>query len=415
MTEGSIAGFRIIRRLGAGSRAQVLLGHAGGEQTRTAAIKVFHPDVPLESIDAELRALTVADHAHTVQLRDCARGGDGRPVLVLERLEPGGLAQLLAQRAQLTAGEAVTILAPIASAVAALQSSGVGHGAIAASRVLFRASGAPVLTGFGHAVLDTPSDADARALHALAMAVLQRVPAGGALRAWLESLVAFPQPFAEQLAERLFALGPATAVRFTADAYPSHPVPAHTGVAEPVAVEQPAPVPRWRALVDPYLQRIPERFRAPKWIAIAAGALTLVVATAIVPSGGGGAAQLSPTAAPTVQASGPVLEDDPVAAYEALVALRQDCIRELSILCLDAVLQQDSTAMRNDLALIASIERGDGGSATLAAGKPRLRERMGDAALIEFADESEPAPDSLRSVLLIKTEAGWRIRSYVRS
>jgi eukaryotic-like serine/threonine-protein kinase len=393
-----------------------VLGHASGAEPRTAALKLYHPHVPLDSIDSELRALSLAEHAHVVQLRDLGRDGARRPVAVLERLEPGGLALLLSQRGELAAGEAVTILAPLASAVEALRASGVSHGAISAQRVLFRASGAPVLTGFGYATVGESSDADARALQALALTVLERVPSAAALRAWLGSLVAFPPSFAAQLGERVFELGTASPIRFAADAAESALVPARTAVGEPVILAEPvAPLPRWKVLVEPYLQRIPERFRAPKWIAVAAGALTLVIAIAVVPSGGGSATELEPSAAPTLAASGPVVEDDPVAAYAALAQAREGCIRDLSILCLDSVLQLDSTAMRDDLALIASIERGSGGDAWLGAGEPSLRERMGDVALLEFEGESEPAPDSLRSVLLIKTEAGWRIRSYVRN
>ena len=415
MTEDTIAGYRIIRRLGAGSRGEVLLGHAGGADQRTAALKRYDPEVPLDSIDQELRALSLAAHAHVVQLRDVGRDSQRRPVAVLERLQPGGLAQLLSQRAELGAGEAVTILAPLASAVEALQASDVTHGSISAQRVLFRASGAPVLTGFGCARIGDRTDIDARALHALAVTVLERVPAAAALRTWLQSLVAFPPSFATTLGERLFELGAATPVRFAADSAEAALVPSRTTVGDVVVQPEPiAPVPRWRQLVDPYLRRIPERFRAPRWIAAGAGALTLVVAIAVVPSGGGSATELAPTAAPSAATSGPVVEDDPIAAYETLAEAREGCIRDLSILCLDSVLQQDSAAMREDLALIASIERGSGGEAELAAGAPSLRERMGDAALIEFEDQREPAPDSLRSVLLIKTEAGWRIRSYVR-
>ena len=414
MTEDTVAGFRIVRRLGSGSRADLLLGHAAGAEARTAALKLYHPDVPLQSIDHELRALSLADHAHVVQVRDLGRDASLRPVAVLERLEPGSLALLLSQRGELAAGEAVTILAPLASAVESLQGSGVSHGAISAYRVLFRASGAPVLTGFGYASVGVATDDDARALQALALTVLERVASATALRAWLASLVAFPPSFAAQLGERLFELGTASPIRFAADATDATLVPSRTAVGEPVVLpERAAPPPRWRQLVDPYLHRIPERFRAPKWIAVGAGALTLVVAIAVVPSGSG-ATELEPSAAPTVAASGPVVEDDPVAAFAALAQAREDCIRDLSILCLDTVLQLNSTAMRDDLGLIASIERGSGGDAALTAGEPTLRERMGDVALLEFEEESEPAPDSLRSVLLIKTEAGWRIRSYVR-
>lgn len=410
MSENTVAGFRLVRKLGSGSRADVYLGHAGGAEPRTAALKLFRPEVPLASIDAELRALGAASHAHTVQLRDLSGGADGRPVLVLERLELGSLAQLLSQRGQLTAGEAVTILAPLAAAVTAMHDSGVTHGAIAAGRVLFRESGAPVLSGFGHAVIGDATDVDARALAALATTVLERVPQAAELRRWLESLVGFPEAFAAQLSERVFALAPASAVRFTPDGWGAEQVPPRTIIGAPVAEPlEAAPAKKW---FEPYLAKVPERFRAPKWIAVAAGSLTLLVAIAAVPSGGS-AEELTPTAVPVAGAEGSgsegaVYEDDPVAALPELVKLRNECIRDLSILCLDTVLQAGSAAMHDDTALIRSIERGDGSTPLIDPVEITLAERMGDAALVNYGSNSEPA-----SILMIKTEAGWRIRSYV--
>lgn len=402
MLEETVAGFRLVRKLGSGSRADVYLGHAGGAEPRTAAIKIFRPEVPLASIDAELHALGAAGHAHTVQLRDLSGGTDGRPVLVLERLELGSLAQLLAQRGQLAAGEAVTILAPLAAAVTALQASGVTHGAITAGRVLFRESGAPVLSGFGHAEVGSATDADRRALAALAATVLERVHGATELQQWLGSLVSYPETFAAQLSERVFALAEASPVRFAPDTTPED-IPQRTAIGDPVVEVVEASAPTW---FERYLARVPRRFRTPKWLAIAAGALTLIVAIS-VPTGGS-AHQLTPTAAPTLAPEGAVYEDDPVAAFADLVRARNDCIRDLSILCLDAVLQTGSAAMDADTALIRSIERGDGSATLIEPMAVELSERMGDAALLTFESDSEPA-----SVLLVKTEAGWRMRSYL--
>lgn len=414
MPAETVAGFRLVRKLGSGSRADVFLGHAGTESPRTAAIKIFHPSTSSGSIDAEVRALSLANHAHTVALRDLSTGEDGRPVLVLERLELGGLGHLLTTRATLSAGEAVTILAPLAAAVGAIHESGVVHGAISATRVLFRVSGAPVLSGFGHALVGEEGvELDNRALALVAGGVLDRVEGAGSLREWLASLVGFPKGFSERLSERVFDLAPAEPVRFDPDSIGAELVPARTvsavaPVVEPVEFEPPTTrSARWRELVEPYLARIPERFRKPRYLAIGAGALTVAIAMAVVPSGEPAAA---PIPAPTTSSpAGPALDDDPVAAFSTLVATRNRCVRDLSVLCLDAVLQQGSAAMDDDVALIQSIERGDGGEAVLEASAVALVERMGDAALVGYvARNGEPA-----SALLVKGEAGWRIRSYV--
>jgi hypothetical protein len=188
-------------------------------------------------------------------------------------------------------------------------------------------------------------------------------------------------------------------------------VPARTTSARPVVeLVETEPVeiaPRWRTTLEPYLSRIPERFRRPRYAAIAAGAVALVLAIAVVPAG-------EPTAPATLAVpesvpTGVVVEDDPVSAFETLARNRDQCIRDLSLLCLDAVLQQGSAAMADDIALIRSIEKGDGGSVALGASDIRLAERMGDAALVSYlAGNGKTA-----SAHLVKGEAGWRIRSYV--
>ena len=419
MSTGSVAGFRLLRKLGSGSRADVFLGHAGSESPRTAALKIFHATTAAESIDAEVRALSTANHAHAVALRDLSTGADGRPILVLERLELGSLGHLLTTRSILSAGEAVTILAPLAAAVGAMHESGVAHGAIAASRVLFRESGAPVLSGFGHAVIGIDGfEGDNRALASLAASVLDRVDGADPLRTWLGSLVAHPRGFSEQLSERLFELAEAAPVRFGPDQVGAELVPARAlvpqSVVEPIETTESAarvePVEtllaRVRAVLNPSLARIPDRFRKPRYLALAAGALTLVIAIAAVPSGAPG---IEPVETATAQTAAPVVADDPVTAFETLVATRNQCIRDLSVLCLDAVLQQGSAAMADDVALMHSIEKGDGGEAVLDASDITLVERMGDAALVSYASSNgEPA-----SALLVKGETGWRIRSYV--
>jgi tRNA A-37 threonylcarbamoyl transferase component Bud32 len=420
-----VAGYRLVRKLGQGSRAEVFLGHAGPESTRTAAVKTYYPATTAESIDAEVRALSSAGHAHTVQLRDLSTGEDGRPVLVFERLELGSLAQLLVSRSSLAAGEAVTILAPLAAAVGSVHESGVVHGAISATRVLFRESGAPVLCSFGHATFGAEGiEGDNRALAAVARAVLDRVPEAEKLRAWLDTLIGHPPGFSARLSERVFDFAAAEPVRFSAETSSAERIPARTlGVRpaiEPIATEHVAIEPvviapkglraRLLALIEPYLARIPHGLRKPRYLAMAAGAVTLVVAIGVVPSGRSTPTAPVPPLVPTSSAAGPVLDDDPVAAFAVLVESRNRCIRDLSVLCLDAVVQQGSAAMDDDIALIRSIENGDGGAAALEARGAVLVERMGDAALVRYESgpESEPA-----SALLVKGEAGWRIRSYV--
>jgi hypothetical protein len=74
-------------------------------------------------------------------------------------LAPGGsLAALLARRGVLSPGEVVTVVAPLAQALAVAHAAGRGHGAIAADTVEFTADGRPSLVA-GGATLSEPDPA----------------------------------------------------------------------------------------------------------------------------------------------------------------------------------------------------------------------------------------------------------------
>jgi eukaryotic-like serine/threonine-protein kinase len=152
----TIGGYRLVRLLGFGARAEVYLGHAGTSASgapRVAAVKLYRPGVDRLSVDTELEALGRADSPHLLQLRDVATDRSGMPSAILQRLGADNLAQILVRRDELAAGEAVTILAPLVQAVAELHRVGVAHGAVRMSNVLFDEAGTPVLAGFGAASL----------------------------------------------------------------------------------------------------------------------------------------------------------------------------------------------------------------------------------------------------------------------
>lgn len=236
----SVGGYRLVRKLGDGERAEVFLGHAGSDAVpradRTAAIKVYRSTTPLRSIDTEIEALARASARHILELRDLAIAGDGRPCLVVPRLGAASLGRVLAERATIAEGEAVTALVPVVEAVGELHRLGVTHGALRPTSVLFDHVGAPVVAGFGSADLigslptdprgssltpaqltDDPRVAlDLDALVDLVYAVLARVangdsPARSALVDWLHAFDRRENAhdFPRQLAERVFALAPA--------------------------------------------------------------------------------------------------------------------------------------------------------------------------------------------------------------
>ncbi|TFD46008.1 hypothetical protein E3T33_05930, partial [Cryobacterium sp. TMT1-2-1] len=235
-----IAGYRVVRRLGSGRRAVVYLGHAGpgagrptGEGAGRAvvvALKVFGPEADPASVEREIRALSRCPAGLLPALLDVATLPDGRVCLVLERLAGTSLSRHLACVDTIGPGEAVTILAPVVTALSALHAAGYAHDGLSQASVLFDASGRPVLAGLG-GLRDLPPAGRPRipALRAnyLRLGILVRgvfdcldaedpaSPAAGQLASWFEDAArAAPfQPCLDGLERRLFDWAAATPVR----------------------------------------------------------------------------------------------------------------------------------------------------------------------------------------------------------
>jgi eukaryotic-like serine/threonine-protein kinase len=90
---------------------------------------------------------------HLVRRHSAIATADGRLALVLEQVNGGTLAQLLAARGQLTPGETVTTVAPLFRALADLHAAGVVHGDLAPGNVLFSTDGKPLIGDLGLARL----------------------------------------------------------------------------------------------------------------------------------------------------------------------------------------------------------------------------------------------------------------------
>lgn len=426
-----LGGYRVVRKLGEGARAEVLLGLADDAEGAPVALKVYRPGVTVDAVLVEIEALHRAAGPHVQKLLDVAAAGDGMPVLVLERLTSGGLERELRSRAQFAAGEAITILAPLAEALARLHDAGVLHGAMTARAVLFAADGAPVLSGFGRAALVEPGlsraareaepgfAADLAGFASCARQLLERVPGVDADR------VLDGAGDLRGFADRLFSLGEPSPVRFDVSDVPvaiparlvrGDPVPPPSEGAGPAGV-----LPAWvgRRLPEAFVS-LGERLRTalaavrPKvWIVAGTAAVALVFGVVLVPSNDDSGAAPAPSASPaTTRApdASPVSGDDPIAAAATLIDARGRCIRELSVLCLDDVDQAGSAALADDQMLIRSLQDGAGLADPLASAPEPivLVERLGDSAIVSLGAGGEPV-----SILMMKGEGGWRFRQYL--
>ncbi|MEO8263262.1 MAG: protein kinase [Pseudolysinimonas sp.] len=433
-SERIVAGHRVLRLLARGDRSEVWL--AAGD----VVLKVLTHPLGDGQPGLEARALHAARGEHVVELLD-ASSSDDEVVLVFPRLPRGSLAGLLAAGQGLDAGEAVTILAPLAACLARMHEAGVAHGALAATHVLFRSDGAPVVIGFGRAQLFEPGlpevlrevvpsvVEDRLALASLAEAVLSRVTGARAAAAatFAESVRSTPLTDLDaRLGRELFELAAARPVVFDRPVGEASGVRAIGVATVPQPAEAVARVGLAGRLIDAgpiAVARAAVRARWQRWTpgrrrlftAAAAGAVVLFIALAVIPAPSApvsdGATAAPEPAEPAIESpSSPsgVTGDDPLLALAALTRARDRCFRDLSVLCLDAVDQQDSSALNDDRAALDAVMDAGAPPPVVTSDEAVIVERLGDSALIALGPDSDPA-----SVLLLKGEAGWRIRDYL--
>lgn len=165
---GRLAGYRLIRQVATGERADLFLAaaevpveaadtgpHRLGEAESDppagpplVILRVSRADASDDAVALEIEAMSTDATGTLPALYDVAGLDDGRCVLAVERIGGGALSRLLAART-LTPGESVTVLAPIVVAVADLAGRGYVHTRLAVSDVLIDDSGRPRLVGLG--------------------------------------------------------------------------------------------------------------------------------------------------------------------------------------------------------------------------------------------------------------------------
>jgi serine/threonine protein kinase len=96
--------------------------------------------------------LSAVDHPHLLRIREVVVAARSS-VLVLDYAAGGSLAVLLRRRGRLRPGEVVTVLAPVAAALAHVHGAGLSHGAVTPPNILFTVDGRPMLADLGIAEL----------------------------------------------------------------------------------------------------------------------------------------------------------------------------------------------------------------------------------------------------------------------
>ncbi|WP_070159924.1 serine/threonine protein kinase [Nesterenkonia sp. PF2B19] len=163
-------GLSLRRLLGLGGSSTVWLAEVTGDgphwadaapADRTVAVKIRSEahgmGQSLESgagawRSAELNAVRRLHHEHLVTVYGWTDTSAG-PGLILEPYTAGSLGRLLAARGTLSVGETVTVLSPVAQALAHLHAAGVAHGDVSPGNVLLAPDGRPALGDLGDAQL----------------------------------------------------------------------------------------------------------------------------------------------------------------------------------------------------------------------------------------------------------------------
>jgi hypothetical protein len=528
----ALAGYRLIRRIGSGSRSEVFLAQpaAIAPDRSPVALKVFRGDADADGIGREVRALLNTPLAALARLDDVATAPDGRVCLVLKYLPGPTLDRLLTERGRISAAEVVTIAATVTATLQALHDVGLSHPLVRPAGVRFEQTGRPVLLNLG-SLGELPSGVagvavrrDATvALTGFLQALLAYLDPGDPAAPTADDLLATfasttaARPFPPSLAgleEALFDWAPAGPVLPAGAATPTDeagsaaerpPLPALVSVRAvdrvasppaggvgrtdlPVAAATPPRLARPRARVgrrvtsSPVraalgsalgsaarlgragLERIgsmrarekPSRDRRPmagRPVLLGVGLAAIlsmggVAALSAIPpesaqgsnAGSGSSTGVSGPAgdsgaqpghltsdtspepdsgrpdAPEPRADPSVLTaDDPAAAVVELLRRRRACMAAASVLCLDGVDQPGSVAMAADGYLIRQLPTGPAEAAAREEPETPLtatvQEHTGNSALVVLGEgpadgvNAQPA-----SALVIKGEAGWRLR-----
>lgn len=405
----------------------------------------------------ELEALDRVDGRGWPRLIDLSSMPDGRLCVVQEVFGGPSLASILHQR-RLSVNEAVTVSASLVQAVAALHAVGFVYGRMRSSAVQFSADGRPAFVGAGavirHALPDGTSDLGAvRADHEHFAELLdgiwagiERAPGAIAPAEWLRERIA-TRPFVaclDELERVVFDIASPAAVDLSPVVHPE-PVPVTRRSTKSAATI--APAGRARSIVPDDLLETIAALLETSWVAAArtrlsrllaarrpvvivgaclAAASSVVLLTVVPPSSpavdaasDSSSVVAEPSEAPKPQQTSAgaggaeiaeVATDDAVTALRGLLERRAECRAELSVSCLEAIEQPGSAILDADRRAIIAAQNGEQIDELPRTWQAEIRVTgtMGEAVLLSI--DALPGDNEPASALIVRGEAGWRLR-----
>jgi hypothetical protein len=369
-----------------------------GTETEAVVVRRLRP----EATEC-LEALLLGAGPHLRRVTDVGTAANGDLLLVLPA-PVVRLPELLVGR--LTAGEAVTVLVPLAQALQRLHAAGVAHGGVAADAVLLDPDGSPswdapegptLLRRVGPGAFEERAAADVVAFRALCGVLLEPlgrpVPTGSDLGA---------------LAVALFGLAPAEPVRLRPQvAVPGAPSGPPSRLLPAASPPEHAGGPRWWGVPERIAQAAgPLRtVRARVWIALGGAAALLATAVVLLPAGEEAPAaslprSTRPAVAKTVEPEAVPRSRSGREAVPALLAARDRCLAAGSESCLRRVDAAGSPVLAADLDAVRA------GSQAVRIDRTRLRLPTGDGG-------TALATAGGATVLAVREQNGWRLRDVV--
>lgn len=354
-------GFQPRRRLGVmGGLGRWRVVSGPNESSCTALL--LPAEVVSEELDRRIEALTTVRHAHlAATYRSLPTKGGSRVVLGAE-VDGLGLDLLREVRPRWEPGEVVTLVAPLAGALACLHRHGLVHGALDVHAVTIAFDGRPMLEGLVRAQLPpvppTPR-ADVRALARLGLSLVD--DARSPLRDVL-SAAASGEPVREAEGDRApadDASDLARACESAAVALPIRLPSAEVLAARVLSVRtegaEPAPPGRRPVLAGAGADPAPGRRRSTVIRALAAIAGVAVVVLALGPPAVRGTFARTPGATDSTTAtSAPAtsVPADPVSAARDLTRRRDAAIEDMDEGALNEVTVEGSPAREQDLSFL---------------------------------------------------------------